>query len=734
MEKQDEKCSPRTARANRKRRRNIVAKDEDDSSLFQEEVEESLAVVNADTSTDTGNKRFCRRDAGGRPTKIRGGERSAVAEDIKIEEVEEDEEQQAGKEQEQNQEEDDEGACASSSGQSTRPVSPAASSLASSAASSPARLPEPATPTTEEEEAVTVVEYDHHLEPDEELSQPFTMSNASMKPADVNDDEEFKPLGANDLSPRKQSLRLRKRRKRHSGHKRRRVFERRSATKVRVKKKSRKTVEPTTTTTTPNPSTSRNFDSSASVTPSKEQPQDVVLQNDPFDEEREYSAEEDHEYALASSEEGGDVSELSGDETQDDVVELPRSSLSDDNPDPANGDESDYLSEEPSDEESGFRLSDETESIAPHAHQKTPAPALAQSQPSPSQTPQLSIGGFPQSVAGQFGMSSNNGYGHSGFIDDDLLMSMPHPDILSPAFSFSVVKKKKIYPKVPRLLLDDALKDPVDQSRWSSARKRAWKTIKTNPNSYYYRFNAPGEVQAGGVWNKEEEELFFKRIDEVGVGDNWGIFAMGIPGRVGYQCSNFYRKMIKEGRIFDSNYQVNNGKLLYKRVTKSRPTILSPPSVSVDSGAAVQRVSKKRSRSHSTKKYTRKRVVAQNTDHDALWDPSLDNSTREGGVLSAPPPKRRKKKKKKKRIVEKLPPEAFYNFCATFVDMITKQQVMKPAISPYGHVLGWETWMRVLRQNPKDTCPFTKKPLKRRQLFKLNIDNFGEYRSKIKND
>lgn len=29
---------------------------------------------------------------------------------------------------------------------------------------------------------------------------------------------------------------------------------------------------------------------------------------------------------------------------------------------------------------------------------------------------------------------------------------------------------------------------------------------------------------------------------------------MGIPGRVGYQCSNFYRRLLKEGRVKDDNY------------------------------------------------------------------------------------------------------------------------------------------------------------------------------------
>ncbi len=40
---------------------------------------------------------------------------------------------------------------------------------------------------------------------------------------------------------------------------------------------------------------------------------------------------------------------------------------------------------------------------------------------------------------------------------------------------------------------------------------------------------------------QEERALFFQRVEEIGVNGQWGIFSMVIPGRVGYQCSNFYR-------------------------------------------------------------------------------------------------------------------------------------------------------------------------------------------------
>lgn len=57
-----------------------------------------------------------------------------------------------------------------------------------------------------------------------------------------------------------------------------------------------------------------------------------------------------------------------------------------------------------------------------------------------------------------------------------------------------------------------------------------------------------------------------------------------------------------------------------------------------------------------------------------------------------------------------------------FIDPITKVQVEDPYISPYGHVLGYDTWCRIL-QNNGGSCPFTKQRLTRRQLEPVTHDN-----------
>ncbi|KAI9273170.1 hypothetical protein EDC94DRAFT_594076 [Helicostylum pulchrum] len=124
-----------------------------------------------------------------------------------------------------------------------------------------------------------------------------------------------------------------------------------------------------------------------------------------------------------------------------------------------------------------------------------------------------------------------------------------------------------------RLTLDDALQQIKDSKSneemdgyagWSAARLRAFKMIEKNPNSYYYRFNAPGEQQKKGKWTDDENALFLSRLKQVGANSQWGIFSIAIPGRVGYQCSNYYRFMIESGQLHDPNYVLDEkGKARY---------------------------------------------------------------------------------------------------------------------------------------------------------------------------
>merc|ERR1712228_434398 len=127
----------------------------------------------------------------------------------------------------------------------------------------------------------------------------------------------------------------------------------------------------------------------------------------------------------------------------------------------------------------------------------------------------------------------------------------------------------KEYRCVGRLLLEDALKDTENFEGWSEARVHAWKNKDVNPNAYYYRFNAPGEAQKNGRIEMDEHKVFMERVKEVGVNMHWGNFSIKIPGRVGYQCSNYWRQMMKDQWVKDPNYWIRaDGSFCFKRAKK----------------------------------------------------------------------------------------------------------------------------------------------------------------------
>merc|ERR1712039_947669 len=98
--------------------------------------------------------------------------------------------------------------------------------------------------------------------------------------------------------------------------------------------------------------------------------------------------------------------------------------------------------------------------------------------------------------------------------------------------------------------------------------------------------------------------------------------------------------------------------------------------------------------------------------------------------------KKSKKKKKKKDKKEEKEVEAgpLSEVLGDMVDIMTGEALQTPAISPYGHVMEYNSWCSVLR-NPKtkNKCPFTKQKMTRRSLVKLDADNIAEYKDKIVN-
>ncbi|KAI7878891.1 hypothetical protein K492DRAFT_132181 [Lichtheimia hyalospora FSU 10163] len=108
---------------------------------------------------------------------------------------------------------------------------------------------------------------------------------------------------------------------------------------------------------------------------------------------------------------------------------------------------------------------------------------------------------------------------------------------------------------------------------WQMPRIKAWESRYVNPEGYYFRFVIPGEGQRNGGWTPAEHKQFMDRYHEWlangwKIGFAWGLFSKKIPHRVGYQCMNYYRKLVGDNKIKDSSYAVVDGKL--KQVQKDR--------------------------------------------------------------------------------------------------------------------------------------------------------------------
>ncbi|KAF0974775.1 hypothetical protein FDP41_006249 [Naegleria fowleri] len=272
-----------------------------------------------------------------------------------------------------------------------------------------------------------------------------------------------------------------------------------------------------------------------------------------------------------------------------------------------------------------------------------------------------------------------------------------------------------------RLLLDDALTAVQTKEGWSKARIEAYAKIKTNPNVYYYRFNEPGESQRNGKWSEQEKAKFIKKLKEyLAETDNfqWGIFSKRIPGRVGYQCSNFYRTLLKSGEIKED--WVEN----FKR-----------------SCANNNSNSKKRKKSSSSSRSSKKKKMQEEEEEEEehhLQDDSTtvnDSESISSHTESTNTNTTLESNHDDEQDEEESEDEeaAFINYFKGFIDPITSEEIEEPAISPYGHVLGYKTWLKVLNTEPRNTCPFTKQPLTKRNLTKLNFENFEEFREKILN-
>lgn len=286
--------------------------------------------------------------------------------------------------------------------------------------------------------------------------------------------------------------------------------------------------------------------------------------------------------------------------------------------------------------------------------------------------------------------------------------------------------KKQPAPKI--VASDLCCPDDVDAKQWASwsdARKISYVQGERHPNAYYYRHLPKGEKQKNGAWSPDEKTLFFKRMKELRgnattFGHDWGLFSLAIPGRVGYQCSNFYRLLLESGEMTDSSYvRGDDGKLHHiSRVHDGKVT------------------SKKRKGKREEKDIE---IVGQDRSRVKTYAVSDVNTFRLYRAAKGPIQSRRSAEHDRSEEDEAAPSTtlsryemwALQNPLPDKTDFITGDIIRVPAISPSGYVLDYNTWIESLSEKSVD--PFTGQHLTKRQLVVITTENYPEYADKIRN-
>ena len=247
---------------------------------------------------------------------------------------------------------------------------------------------------------------------------------------------------------------------------------------------------------------------------------------------------------------------------------------------------------------------------------------------------------------------------------------------------------------------------------WSDIHRKSYLAGMKDPNTFLYRNCPVGVQRKNGPWTEDEKRLFIKRLNQIRgdkdtIDGKWGIFSLGVPGRVGYQCSNFYRLLISLGEIKDSRYVIgSDGKLHHTshfhperegNPTAKKSTRAPTKTYSINSVNSLKFVLHKNSRSR----------LAENDENDD-----------EDG-------------NKPVKMLGRYDRWALQNPIPDAIDQITGEVMKVPTISPDGYVLDYNTWLNVLKSAPQN--PFTRNHLNKRDLVVLTIENYEEYRKDIKN-
>lgn len=233
-------------------------------------------------------------------------------------------------------------------------------------------------------------------------------------------------------------------------------------------------------------------------------------------------------------------------------------------------------------------------------------------------------------------------------------------------------------------------------------------------NQYLYKYPPNSEKLVTGPWSEVEKRLFLevvklymKKTDSLDC--FWGFFSLRIPGRVGYQCANFYRKLVMAGEIKDPAYSVTKDKRLIYRTKKKK---------SIKFYQTKGHVSEECYNSLMLNKDIRDLVlfVTDCAIKQICYEDTIELSMDYEQV--------------EKRL-SRYESWALENPIKGVMDEITEELIRVPAMSPDGYVLDYRTWMKLLEIKQED--PFTRNPCEKKQIEVITNRNYHELKKKMKN-
>lgn len=278
---------------------------------------------------------------------------------------------------------------------------------------------------------------------------------------------------------------------------------------------------------------------------------------------------------------------------------------------------------------------------------------------------------------------------------------------------------------------------------WSPVRRNSFQQIIKNPNTFFYRNRPPGDPQIYGSFTKEEEELFLKRLNyfrnELNIQDGlWGLFSIPICGRVGYQCSNFLRHLIVEGKVKDSRYVVEDGKLKFKGKTNTQ---FPPESLKILEKEAFDFIKKSMSQENpvvsapihieTNKVLSFKKITKSNK----LPEEEVIDSFEYFGKDSKIPDRKHNDNTNISDMHKsntQIQDETSKNPLCGLTDPFSDEPIVIPMMDPLGFVMDLKSWKKVIKLEIH--APFNNTPISsENELIEITPNNFQKYRLQISN-